>query len=535
MYLEITSDERFIIIRPDSSNELDQMKLSMTKELSNAWLLEKMDRGIQTKYCFLSEFGLIPIGLWSEVIKICRQFNYELRYSQEFISYINSFDLKKEEFYDYINDLFKDAYDEDGNEFIPYGYQIEAAWKLLKYKKCCAEISTSGGKTLISYIMFRYLLDVKDIKRILYIVPSVDLATQSVEKYESYESYLRPEKRAVWKPGILKGGLKAQQKRDAEDCNILFGTYHSLVKRKASFFKDFKCSILDECHHGKASSIKNILNKCYNLQYSFGVTGTFPKESTYDNYILQSLIGPVVYKLMSYDLINVEKKGTPLCIVFEIMDYATNEEKMILYSVRSTKDENDINAGTKALRKELEYVNSSKIRLGYIGDIAIRCKKNTLVLFGDVKSGYGKKLYEYIKERSNKNVYYCDGGTKNEHREYYKNKMEEDTTGNTILVASIGVMGEGIDVKNLWNILLVNSVKSDRLVRQICGRGLRRYPGKDKVVLFDFVDDLRYAPKTDPYKKDNYMWKHYKERIKIYNEQGFPTFTQKVKFENKLI
>jgi CRISPR/Cas system-associated endonuclease/helicase Cas3 len=47
---------------------------------------------------------------------------------------------------------------------------------MLKYKKCCSEISTSGGKTLISFIIFKYLIDVENINNILYIVPSVDLA-----------------------------------------------------------------------------------------------------------------------------------------------------------------------------------------------------------------------------------------------------------------------------------------------------------------------------------------------------------------------
>jgi superfamily II DNA or RNA helicase len=91
-----------------------------------------------------------------------------------------------------------------------------------------------------------------------------------------------------------------------------------------------------------------------------------------------------------------------------------------------------------------------------------------------------------------------------------------------VLVASIGTFGEGIDLSNIWSIFLVNSAKSERLVRQICGRGLRKYPGKEKTLLFDFVDDLRYT--MDGRYEDNYMWKHYKERKKIYKEQNFPTY-----------
>ena len=51
---------------------------------------------------------------------------------------------------------------------------------------------------------------------------------------------------------------------------------------------------------------------------------------------------------------------------------------------------------------------------------------------------------------------------------------------------------------------------------------------KDKTLLFDFVDDLRFT--MDGRYEDNYMWKHYKERKKIYKEQNFPTYEQTISF-----
>ena len=102
--------------------------------------------------------------------------------------------------------------------------------------------------------------------------------------------------------------------------------------------------------------------------------------------------------------------------------------------------------------------------------------------------------------------------------------MEDDLDGNTVIVASIKTFGEGIDLRNLWAIFLVDTSKSDRIVRQICGRGLRLFPGKDKVVLFDFVDDLRYTLHPKKYYKENYLWKHSQARKKIYQEQKFPIY-----------
>ena len=153
-----------------------------------------------------------------------------------------------------------------------------------------------------------------------------------------------------------------------------------------------------------------------------------------------------------------------------------------------------------------------------------------MILFGDIKGGYGKKLFDYINENSEKTVFYVDGSTKPENREWMKEQMEKDVDGNTVMVASIGTMGEGIDMKNLWCIFLVNTAKSERIIRQICGRGLRLYEGKTKVVLFDFVDDLKYTENRKQY--ENYMIKHGRERKQIYIEQNFPVYEQKVNFES---
>ena len=79
---------------------------------------------------------------------------------------------------------------------------------------------------------------------------------------------------------------RGKQKETVESCNILFGTFESLCKRDVTFFNRFSGCILDEAHHGIASSVKNIFRKMNNLKYSIGVTGTFPKENLYEYLLL---------------------------------------------------------------------------------------------------------------------------------------------------------------------------------------------------------------------------------------------------------
>lgn len=532
MRIGITDNEEYMMLEFANEYERNIITTSLTAEIPNAYMLKKISSIRNTDQKFIDKYGLVPIGLWAFLIKTCKTCNLAVEIDQKMSAYITQFHLDYNEFRKYVDNTFKGAKNEHGKPFKPYEYQIEAAYKLLKYKHCCGEISTSAGKTLISFIIFKYLIDVKKAKKILYIVPNVDLADQSAEKYELYESYLKKHNHN-WEIGVLRSGLNKKEKAKVESCNILFGTFQSLCKRNFEFFADFYACINDECHHSSSSSIRNILTKCINLDYSIGVTGTFPKEGTHDNFMIQSYIGPLIYKFTADDLINKEKRGTPIYVTFQFLDWATLDEKKTLWIFRHNKNEDDPNAGSKLLRQEQTVVNNSYIRLKHIGDMACKTKKNTLVLFGQVKDGYGRKLYEYIKDNSEKTVFYVDGNTPSENREWMKEQMEEDVDGNTVMVASIGTMGEGIDLKNLWCILLVNTTKSERIVRQICGRGLRQYEGKTKVVLIDFIDDLRYT--EDGKQTNNYMYKHYLERRKIYTEQKFPVFSQKVTFENQLL
>lgn len=256
MRIDTTTDNRFMILSSPYPHEMNVMRIALTREINNAWMLKKTNPTMSVERCFMNDYNLVPIGLWLEVIKIAKKANIALDLSDNLKLYINQFQMEKEPFVEYVKETFKDAkipiIDKKTNQiigynpFMPYDYQIDAAYAMLKYRNCCGEISTSGGKTLISFIIFKYLIDVVNVNKILYIVPSVDLATQSAEKYELYESYLNVHHHN-WTIGILKANLKKAEKERVENCNILFGTFQSLCKKTQDFFKFFNACICDEC------------------------------------------------------------------------------------------------------------------------------------------------------------------------------------------------------------------------------------------------------------------------------------------------
>jgi superfamily II DNA or RNA helicase len=70
---------------------------------------------------------------------------------------------------------------------------------------------------------------------------------------------------------------------------------------------------------------------------------------------------------------------------------------------------------------------------------------------------------------------------------------------------------------------LVESYKSEVLIKQSLGRGMRKMEGKEKVNVIDFVDDFS----TPKYL--NYLMKHGDVRMQIYKKEKFKYKVFKVK------
>ena len=504
----LTYDNQWIVCESNDATEMKQLKMSFTRKVNDWYIIKKKAPYANVNETFMNSYGMIPVGLWLELVRICKKFNYSLQFDDDFNCRIKNCNITREDFDKFISDLFSNS------SLSKRDYQLDGVFNILQYQHCCVEVSTSGGKTLMTYLLFKYMIDKLGFEHILYVTPKTDLTTQSSGKFIEYDEACGIQ--STWTYNEIHGAAK---KKDEYNETIVFGNYQSLCKKKKDFFDKYDVVIIDECHHTAAKSIRSILNKCDKAKYKIGLTGTFPKEDSYDNFILQSYIGPVVFRLSSYDLINKENFATPVIVTAFEMKYLDDEKLRALYNLRVSKDKDDPTAGGKLLMMEKSLARESKLRFKYITDMISKTTKNTLVIFSDIQNDYGVKIYNYLKENTDKSVYYIDGSTPPKNREAIKQEMEDDETGNTIIVASMGCFTEGIDIANMWNIFLIESTKSDTILAQLLGRGMRRHPKKDKTMMIDFVDDFRCG---QGYYSDNYLYRHGKERQAIYKKRGFP-------------
>jgi len=509
MNFSVSDDHRFLLLGECTELEYSQLKHSLTKKVDNYHIISKKlkERGKfwDGEVKFIDRYNRVPIGLYMELQKISKRFNLQLHINGVEHFFDAAYD--ETDFIEWINTYF-----EQSEKYIPRDYQIEAASKILKFKNCVEEISTSAGKTLIVFMIFKYLLSKGVIRKMLYVVPKIDLVNQTEEKFYMYDEDCGHKPDFISKS--VYGGVKKNEEESKEP-NIIFGTYQSLVKMDIDFFKNVDCVVIDECHHARGDSIRNIIIKCYNTKYKFGLSGTLPREDSLDSYTIQSYLGPNVYNISSADLISVGN-ATPIEVIGIELDYLDIETKRQLYELRNVSaNEKD---GVKLLNLEKDIVRSNHKRFKFICETINKSNKNSLVLFGDVKNEYGKKIYDWLRENSERTIYYIDGGTDTNNREYYKKEMENND--DVVIVASIGVFGEGIDVKNIFSLFMVETSKSPIIVRQILGRGMRLLDNKKKFVVVDFMDNYNYG--NNRYQKTNYLMRHAAERKRIYNDKKFP-------------
>lgn len=502
--MEISLTENMQLLRIDSASEveIEQLNISLNRRVENWRFHPLVKKGLWDGYIsYIKEDKWIPSGLWREVMNICKEYRYELKING--ITELFDKNIQAETFEQWALDLFK------GYKLTPHDYQIEAAFNILKFRKCLAELATSAGKTMISFMTIAYMIEKQKAEKILFIVPNVSLVLQASEDFIEYNW----QNRVALKIQQIYSGQKIRPGR-----NIVIGTYQSLVKKDKEYFEQFDAVVIDETHKAKSASIKTILQKCTKANYRFGLSGTIPKASTLDRLTLMSYTGPVIADVSANFLQN--EGHIAKCQVKVIqMNYAPESAKNAFREMAFNKYENK-----DVFKFEQNYIINSTGRLNFICSIISRVRRNSLVLFHRIE--HGKKIYEKLRQESDKTVYYVDGGIDKDIREEFKKKMEAGEE--IVIVASYGTFSTGISIKKIHNIFFTESFKSEVIIRQSIGRGLRQHHSKDIVNIIDFVDDIS-SPDWD-----NYLMRHAKSRQKIYNEQKFQYDIKNVSFDGDI-
>jgi len=399
-------------------------------------------------------------------------------------------------------------------------YQIEAVANALKYKFVSQECSTGSGKTLIMYLIFKILFENKTIdssNKMLIIVPRVALVNQTADKFKQYNK--NQYKQYVRKFNVMKiGGKNKFNQKEWDNADVIITTTQSLSNIDEYYLQNINCLIVDEAHTALAPSTHKNIQKCKNATYKIGLSGTLDinyddgKGNRYsDLFLIEERIGPLIFKYKTIE--QIEEGFAPNVIVNRVvLKYPQHNQFIQNYNYirRNGKHlypNRDV-LGKKLFDLEKEFIYSSEERSMAVADLINRFNNNTLILFQDIKNGFGEKLYSNLFNRTQYNVYYIDGSVSNEYRSKIIKSVESDDKA--CLLATYGTFSTGIDVSRIFNIVLAESYKSQVLIKQTVGRGIRSYADQQEVHLWDILDGF-----------GKYSFKHGDTRLKIYRDEKY--------------
>lgn len=457
----------------------------------------------------------------------------------------------------------------------PRPYQFEAAYKILEWNKSVSELATRAGKTLISYIIFRYAMTYLDVKRILMIVPSIDLVKQGYNDFGEYGEFFKSE--CIWSGGKV-----------VESANLTIATFQSIInfldktnkKYNPSFFDKYDCVFVDETHRATASSIKTIISQDFmmKVKLAFGMTGTLPPEWTIENYTIHALLGAKIQEITAKELQDegyiskikiyqhqisyknyIKQIDTWLrCAEYAVSSFIqipnpknpkkkdniplTNPEFLIAYekefpaALQIAKDAIYRDPKMSDTEKKLKYkeaiqnfikvvpktnllhietmmVHFFEARIDYLIDLLrFNCTNGNTLILAEHRE-YIKHVYNRIKEAfPDRKVLYVIGGSKD--RKTVKEQLM--TEKDAILVAGYKLMSTGITLPNLHHGVLFESFKSDVINTQSLGRGLGLVDGKDYYEVHDITDI--FSPKY----ATNKIYLQGEKRQAIYKKRQYP-------------
>lgn len=417
---------------------------------------------------FNSREKTIPCGLLQYIEQFAKERSYHIEY--EFDNSDEEFSVKEaNEFIESLNTKFK-----------PRDYQLKAFINAVRKRRSITVSPTGSGKSFIIYLLARYYE-----KKTLIIVPNVGLINQMYNDFADYGFDVINNVHRIY-----SGKDKTTNKR------VVISTWQSIYKFDSEFFKEYDVVIGDEVHLFQAKSLVSIMENMKTAPFRFGFTGTLHDTKTH-KLSLEGSFGQIYQSTTTHELIK--------------QNHLSEFQIKVLILKHSKKAKEYVNKQCKDYDKELKYIISNPSRNKFIKNLSLSLEGNTLILYRFVEK-HGKILYDMIKKNRD-NVFFIHGGIDGEYRNDIRHSIEQ--MNDAIIIASYGTFSEGINIKNLHNIIFASPYKSKVKNLQSIGRALRKGDNKEKATLYDIVDDLSNG------KKQNHAIKHFMSRIEIYNKEKF--------------
>ena len=331
-------------------------------------------------------------------------------------------------------------------------YQQEAIDNLKKMREDGKTIAllyhaTGVGKTITA------ATDAKAVGgRTLFLVNALKLASQAKETFAK-----------VW-PEATLGEYTGSQKDMTQ--TVIFATVQSISKDLEKFSPtDFDYLIVDECHHAAANTYQKIFTY-FHPKFILGLTAT-PERSDGENML--ELFQNVAHK----------------------MDLKTAVERGVLVPIRCVRVKTNIDLtdvrinGIKYNSQDLESKLFIPERNQLIVDTYLKYVngKKTVIFCASVD--HAAEIAKLLRDNSVK----AEAVSGRDRVEVREKILKDYETGSTNVLCACDLLNEGWDSPHTTVLFMARPTMSKTIYLQQLGRGTRRCPGKEDLLVVDFVDN----------------------------------------------
>lgn len=345
------------------------------------------------------------------------------------------------------------------NDITPNKMQQEALKALEKLQqdnkhKALLISATGTGKTYLS----AFAVKKANPKRLLFLAHREQILKQACKTFTQII------------PDIQYGILSANHKDFHKP--YLFATINMLSKEEnlTQFTPThFDYIIIDETHRAGASSYLKILNY-FQPQFLLGMTATPERTDGFDIY--QLFDHNIAYEIR----LNQAMQENLLCPFhyFGITDITVDNQE-----INDNSTFNDLTTDARVTH----IINQSQY-YGFSGE-----RLRGLIFCSQIEEA--QILSQKFNERGF-NTISLSGKDSQETRTNAIHKLEQKERSTGLdYIFTVDIMNEGIDIPAINQIIMLRPTKSAIIFVQQLGRGLRKYPQKDYVVILDFIGNYQ--------------------------------------------
>lgn len=473
---DIDSNQKHATI---SGEMFSQIREAFSVENPGAKFMKKFARFIPSRLYAITPTGRFDIGLYSEIRKYLTSIQYsgkiEIHNENQFTKLVEP-------------GINWTAHQKYSTKFFPLqkilrDYQEEIVSVCIEKGRGTTVLATAGGKTLIIASLLSRLATFYTTQfKCLIIVPDLGLVDQTYNDFKQYGVPLSLSKWTGTQPVDLS-------------CNVIIANIGILQSEcsNLNWVEFIDVLVVDECHKIRRGNKINKILKDIKTPHRFGFTGTMPEDKL-DQWNIVGKIGSVVYEKNSFDLRQSKYISQAAVEMIQVV-YDELPPKVIKKSA------------TDEYRAEIDFISVHSGRNNIVKKIVNWSAKNCLILVDFIK--HGETLFNELSTLSpNKQVFFIRGEVEVEDREKVKQLMEKNS--NIIVVAISKIFSTGINIENLHYIIFAAGGKAKIKIVQSIGRGLRLHKEKDKLIIFDIADQLKYGIQ------------HAEKRKKLYEKERIP-------------